>query len=480
MMTIERIRRQAAQHPERTAYRFRGSTLTYGELLDRAGALAGALQARRCRTCVLYGGKEPEMPTAILGCLLGGVTYVPVSEATPKERLRRILLASGADCVISSRPPQSDLVPWLSLQELLSFGAGLSSAPEPFGPAYIIFTSGSTGEPKGVPISRENLDNFTDWITSIPELTGETVCRVLNQASFSFDLSVADLYYAFCGGHELVALDPALTADPAGLHEFWRNGSINVSVCTPTFLKLCLTDPEFDSRHLPDLRTVYSCGESLPSAVAAKLLQRFPELSLINAYGPTEATSAVCAVTITKQTTQQEILPAGEIASAACEIIIEDGEIVLKGRSVFSGYLGALNGGWYREKGRNCFRTGDLGEIRDGYLYCTGRKDRQIKWKGYRIELDEIEQTIDALPGVRSCAVIAKRSPTGEVRTVKAFVEPEENSLCITYVNGREEDLRSALAEKLPAYMLPKTIVFMEKLPVTPNGKLDRKILEEM
>lgn len=479
MMTIERIRRQAAQHPERTAYRFRGSTLTYGELLDRAEALAGALQARRYRACVLYGGKEPEMPAAILGCLLGGVTYVPVSETTPKERLRRILISSGADCVISSRPPQSDLVPWLSLQDLLSAGAGLSSAPEPFGPAYIIFTSGSTGEPKGVPISRENLDNFTAWISSLRELSRENACKVLNQASFSFDLSVADLYYAFCGGHELVALDPALTSDPAGLHDFWKNSAINVAVCTPTFLKLCLTDPDFNAEGLPELRTVYSCGEQLGPALAAKLMQRFPKVSLINAYGPTEATSAVCAVTVTEEMTRREILPAGETSSAACEICVEDGEIVLKGKSVFSGYICGPKGGWYLENGGNCFRTGDLGRIQDGYLYCWGRKDRQIKWKGYRIELDEIEQQITTQPGVRSCAVIAKRSPTGEVRSIKAFVEPEEDKLCLTCVKSREEVLRSALAERLPVYMLPKTIVFLEKLPVTPNGKVDRKELEE-
>ena len=276
----------------------------------------------------------------------------------------------------------------------------------------------------------------------------------------------------------LLALDPALTSDPAGLHNFWKNSGINVAVCTPTFLKLCLTDPEFSASGIPSLRTVYSCGERLDSALAARLLHRFPDLSLINAYGPTEATSAVCAVTITKEMTEAELLPAGELSTAACEIVIDEGEIVLKGKSVFSGYLDSVKGGWFLENGKNCYRTGDLGKIQEGYLYCIGRMDRQIKWKGYRIELDEIEHVMSTLPGVQSCAVVAKHAPSGEVRAIKAYVVPTEEEDRYA-VSGREQALRILLADKLPPYMLPKTIEYVDALPVNANGKTDRKELEK-
>ncbi len=480
MKTIERIRRNVEQWPDRIAYSFRKDRLSYRELWEKSTAFARALQRRQVNTCVLFGGKEKQMPAAMLGSLLAGTTYVPVTESTPPLRLQQILEACRADCVISSRAPVLSSIPWLGAETLCAEGEAISSLQTADDkPAYIIFTSGSTGVPKGVPISRENLDNFTDWILSIPELAAQRNANVLNQASFSFDLSVADLYYALCGGHELHALDPALSMDPAGLHNFWKDAEINVAVVTPTFLKLCLTDPSFCAEEVPALNVVYSCGERLDPGLASKLLKRFPKLTLLNAYGPTEATSAICAIKITKEMTAQQRLPVGTLREAACEIRIENGEIVLKGKSVFSGYLGNSTGGHFLEDGVNCFRTGDIGEVSGNLLYCDGRKDRQIKWKGYRIELDEIERQLAALPGVKSCAVIAKRSSKGDIRCVKAFVVPEKECQD-TEKAGREGELRSLLSRSLPEYMIPKSFEFISTLPVNSNGKLDRKELEKM
>ena len=162
----------------------------------------------------------------------------------------------------------------------------------------------------------------------------------------------------------------------------------------------------------------------------------------------------------------------GELSGAAAEISVRDGEIVLRGPSVFGGYLGGAEGGHFLEDGENCFRTGDLGRIDAdaGLLFCSGRKDGQIKYKGYRIELGDVESNLAALPGVNACAVVPRIGAGGEVLALRAFAEADPG---VT-----EADLKKALAARLPAYMIPKTVRLVDKLPVTENGKTDRKALE--
>lgn len=473
MQILSKLRGWAASAPDRTAYIGADRRISYGELWQAAARLAAALTRYDAPAALLYGEKEPEILIGIVACLLAGKAYVPVSPQTPPERLGQILQALG-DCPVLCGETDCPAPESISIRALLDAeGAVLCPAPDESGLAYIIFTSGSTGVPKGVPISRKNLDHFAAWISALRPMQLPAPARVLNQASFSFDLSTADLCYALCGGHTLYGMDPRLPEAPEALLAFLRENELQVLVCTPTFLKLCLTDRSFCGESLPALRVVYSCGEVLENAAAEKLLRRFPGLRLLNAYGPTEATSAVCAVEITPElAAAPEALPVGVLIDAACEIRISEGEIVLKGDSVFAGYLDGSAGGSFQEQGTPCFRTGDLGSIQNGLLYCHGRGDRQIKWKGYRIELDEVEQAIGSLNGVANCAVVAKKNEAGIVRLVKAFVVPE-GELTV-------EALRRNLAQKLPAYMLPKSIQFLEELPVTKNGKTDRRKLEEL
>ncbi|MBQ2724639.1 MAG: AMP-binding protein, partial [Clostridia bacterium] len=213
---------------------------------------------------------------------------------------------------------------------------------------------------------------------------------------------------------------------------------------------------------------IYFCGEVLDPKTVRKLWERFPSLEIINAYGPTEATSAVSAVQIRKEMLDKPLLPAGDTANSAVEIEIDDGEIILKGKSVFSGYLNGITGGYFRENGQNCYRTGDLGYIENNLLYCRGRKDSQIKYKGYRIELSDIEQNISELEGVQDCLVTASRTPDGTIRYLSAYVTGESDCL---------KDLRERISMILPDYMIPKNIRLLDRLPVNANGKTDRKAL---
>lgn len=471
MQTLERIHTWAKACPDRIAYCYSDRSLSYAGLWDGAERLAAALRGREAPRVILYGGKEPEMLVGMLACLLAGKTYVPVSDDTPSERFDQILglaqpcmvLTAGMK-LLSADAHQINRLPDPALGEIPA---------EPELPAYLIFTSGSTGAPKGVPISRKNLDHFSEWICQLEPMKLPAPARVMNQASFSFDLSVADLYYSLCGGHTLFGLPKSAASDPAEIYAFLRENAIEASVCTPTFLKLCLLEPSFRAENLPSLKVVYSCGETLETGTAAKLLERFPQLRLINAYGPTEATSAVCAVEITSEMLfGNRPLPVGRLDNAACEITLSEDEIILKGESVFSGYFDGSMGGYFMENGLASYRTGDLGSIEGEFLYCKGRRDRQIKWKGYRIELDEIEQVIQGVPGVINCAVVAKRTNTGVVRLIKAFLVLEA---------GRNLDqIRKELALKLPDYMIPKSMVQTDQIPETENGKTDRKRLEAL
>ena len=178
----------------------------------------------------------------------------------------------------------------------------------------------------------------------------------------------------------------------------------------------------------------------------------------------------VTAVLITREMAENELLlPVGEICAAATEIEIVDDEIVLKGKSVFSGYLGGPKGGFYKDGDVNCYRTGDLGYIKNGLLYCKGRLDSQIKYMGYRIELEEIEHHINALEGVSGSAVVASYDSNGTVKAIKAYVEAD--------FPVKTRDIRQELSERIPHYMIPKTIKQVDSLPLNDNGKVDRKAL---
>ena len=442
-MVLEKIAESVEKYPLRTAYKVGDKSITYRELWEKAKEKAQTLRKEGKAPVIIYDTKEIETFTSIIACLLAGRPYVPISCTTPPERVKEIIK-------IIQTPEIKD------------------------GTAYIIFTSGSTGKPKGVPISIENLDNFAQWISTLKPLSEYAGCNVLNQASFSFDLSVADMYYSLLNGHSLIEMDLDAAEEYGHIIPLFVREKINVAMLTPTFIRLCLLDESFNAENCPELRCIYSCGEVLDKKTARKLLTRFPSLKLINAYGPTEATSAVSGIVITETMLQDDRpLPVGDMNTNATEIVIDDGEIVLKGKSVSRGYLQGPDDSFFAEKGLQCYRTGDLGYIRDGMLYCTGRRDSQVKYNGYRIELMDIENNIISIPGVQECAVIAKYTENNNVKTIKAFVAAEAAEFDSSYI-------RNELSKKIPGYMVPRTITVLDRLPVNKNGKIDRKALAEL
>lgn len=463
MLKIEALN---PQYAAKAAYICGEKRLTYAKLYEKAERIAAVLKAQGGGAVAVLGNKEPEMIISILACIMARRAYVPLEDNLPQARIAAAIRQAECTLVLKNGSACPDCgIPCSTLAELEHATKKPADDGAQNETAYIIFTSGSTGTPKGVPISYANLGNFTRWICSDEVLSGFEHPVVLSPASFGFDLSVAGIYYALSAGGTIVTVSREEQKSFDGIFAALQKNSVEIAVLTPTFMKLCLLNADFNEENFPRLRCCWFCGERLEKALCEKLLRRFPSLKIINAYGPTEATCAVCSAMITAETLAAgEPLPVGDISSAACKIEIENGEIILSGASVFGGYIGAAE----RTGGR--FATGDLGEIRGGKLYCTGRADGRIKYKGYRIELGDIEANILAIGGVRACCAVAKRSKNGDTAYIKVFVSAEPTL--------GEETLRTALKSALPEYMIPKVIEFLPQLPVNEHGKTDRRLLE--
>lgn len=463
MLKIEALN---PQYAAKAAYICGEKRLTYAKLYEKAERIAAVLKAQGGGAVAVLGNKEPEMIISILACIMARRAYVPLEDNLPQARIAAAIRQAECTLVLKNGSACPDCgIPCSTLAELEHATKKPADGGAQNETAYIIFTSGSTGTPKGVPISYANLGNFTRWICSDEVLSGFEHPVVLSPASFGFDLSVAGIYYTLANGGTLITVSREEQKSFDGIFAALQKNSAEIAVLTPTFMKLCLLNADFNEENFPRLRCCWFCGERLEKALCEKLLRRFPSLKIINAYGPTEATCAVCSAMITAETLAAgEPLPVGDISSAACKIEIENGEIILSGTSVFGGYIGAAE----RTGGR--FATGDLGEIRGGKLYCTGRIDGRIKYKGYRIELGDIEANILAVDGVRACCAVAKRSKNGDTAYIKVFVSAEPTL--------GKETLRTALKSALPEYMIPKVIEFLPQLPVNEHGKTDRRLLE--
>lgn len=458
--TEKLIRISAEKYKDNIAYSDGNTEIGYKELIARSDYLADLLKRQGNTPAVIYMKSGYEFLTLIIACIFAGRTYIPVDISTPAARLEQIAKSVQCDLVLTDTDIKIEGIDCVHTEELKDCKSRPVRQAEN-DTTYIIFTSGSTGNPKGVPVSDSNLVNFITWISGLAPLSSQRNIRVFNQANFGFDLSVAGIYYSLCNGHTLCLTDDKFGGIPP---------EADAAVITPTFAKLCLLDKDFNNTNYKKLKTVYFCGEQLSAKTAGRLFDCFPDLRILNAYGPTEATSAVSATEITRQTAVVGgFLPCGDIDKAAVGITIENGSIILCGKSVSDGYIGISSDSFTKRNGLNCYNTGDSGFIENGKLYCKGRNDSQIKYKGYRIELADIENNICGISGVNDCAVTVRYGRSGEVKAIQAYVTG----------NITAEEIKEKLSEKVPSYMIPKTIIITDKLPVNPNGKTDRKALTD-
>ncbi|MFP7170278.1 D-alanine--poly(phosphoribitol) ligase subunit DltA [Terribacillus sp. 7520-G] len=497
MKLLTTIAQHAAVTPEQTAFRNGDERVSYGMLWDRSSRLAGLIrnscQLRRQTPIVVYGHMGADMPVSFLACVKAGHPYIPVDTSIPMERVRLIVEKSGAGLVIDT----TDKVLEVDNAAILHTADIQLEKEEPIGREnwvdgdevfYIIYTSGSTGNPKGVQVTAANLQSFTDWMTGdFPLGEGKVF---LNQAPFSFDLSVMDFYPALQNGGTVHALDKEVINKPKLLFENLVRSGIQNWISTPSFVQMCLPNQDFNAAMLPELETFLFCGEVLPLTVARELKERFPNAKIFNTYGPTEATVAVTSMEVTGELlVKDEALPVGFPKPDMRILVVDEtgtplpdgekGELVLAGPSVTKGYLGEpllTEKAYGIVEGMPAYRTGDAGVIKDGMVYCQGRLDYQIKLHGYRMELEEIEFHLNQSVYIES-AIIIPHAPNEEIEYLIAAVVPKEHDFDKEY--QLTAAIRKDLALRLPAYMIPRKFTYHEVIPMTMNGKADRKKMKE-
>ena len=488
MILLEKIWENLQEKGTAVAYSCETRQISYQELGKWSGRLCAYLkrQFTQGEPVLIYGHKQPVMAAAFLACVFGGFPYIPVDSSTPKERVQAILHSARPQVLLAAEPVQADEISIIDRKTLEQICEEGGEMPLPY-PArkpdeifYIIYTSGSTGVPKGVMVTCENLDSFTSWMM---KLFPKAPSVIVNQASFSFDLSVADFWPALAWGAQEYTLCRQVQKDYPALFSRLEKSGAKMMVLTPSFASLLLADQSFCAKRFPGLDVLFFCGETLLPKTARALLDRFPGLRIINAYGPTECTVAVTAAEIGEKEASQSILPVG-IANPGVEVYIEnggklakegeEGEIILCGDSVAAGYIGQKSHAspFGIKNGKRYYRTGDLGWIQNGVLYCKGRLDSQVKLRGYRVELQDVEQNLSTLPGVEEAVVVSCENREGQTTRLVAFVQLYEGA------KPTKQRLQALLAQRLPVYMCP-IIRLVKAFPLNENGKCDRKRLKE-
>lgn len=499
MKIIKQLARVTQATPLAPVYTIADKNYTYEDLQKQSDALAYQLKQHanltRQAPILVYGGMEFDILASFIGVMKAGHPYIPVDQHTPIERLQQIITVAKPALIIAVTPFPIELTPNCPLytrDELQCFTMSrfeplpLETAVTGAEIVYVIFTSGTTGAPKGVQISESNLTSFTEWMQTEFDLPQQH--RFLAQAPYSFDLSVMHLYPALLSGGQLMPLTKATTTNFKLLFETLPTLEVAVWVSTPSFIDICLMDVQFKQEQYPQLTHFFFCGEELTVKTAQKLQDRFPTARIFNTYGPTEATVAVTQIEVTP-TLLNEVnrLPIG-YAKADTPIMIVDeqlnevadgeiGELLIGGPAVSRGYLNnseKTTEAFITYHGQHTYRTGDLGKCEAGLFYYQGRRDFQLKYKGYRIELEDIDHNIEQLALVAHASVVAKLNGT-KVQSLVAYVVVKEHPY--EKMTQLTQQLKQELGLLINDYMVPTRWIYVEELPLSLNGKVDRKAL---
>jgi amino acid adenylation domain-containing protein len=486
----QRIAAQADRTPQATAVVFEGARLTYRELDRRANQLAHHLRRFGVGPDVPVAvclDRSIEMVIALLGILKAGGAYLPLDPSYPKGRLQFMVADAGAAVLITEERLADRL--YLSTRHVVRIdrawaAIGRESESPPHVPlseqnlVHVIYTSGSTGKPKGVMSTHGGLRNRLLWGQATYPLSLED--RVLQKTPFGFDVSVWELFWPLLTGAILVMARPGGHQDPSYLVRTLVEERITTVHFVPSMLRAFLDDP--DVERCRSVRQVFCSGEALPYELQERYFARL-EAPLYNLYGPTEASIEVSHWTCQRRG-ERQIVPIGRpIANAQLHVLDAlmqpapigvAGELYLGGAGLARGYIGRPDLTAERfvpdpfgPPGARLYRSGDRARrLPDGAIEYLGRLDDQIKIRGLRIELGEIASALMDQAGVRDAVVVAR----GE--RLVAYVVLDEAAAPV-------EELKRALKERLPGYMVPPSFVVMRELPRTPSGKIDRKALPE-
>ena len=484
---------RAGTSPQAVALVYKDRQLTYAELDRRAGGLARTLAARGVTKDSIVGlmvERSFNLITGILGILKAGGAYLPLDPEYPADRISYMLEDSGTRILLSQkrfyerleegeRPPECEFMD-MDDESIFDFqGEAPVAINDSHSLAYVIYTSGSTGKPKGVMLEHRSVINFIKGITAAIDFNASDT--ILCLTTVSFDIFVLEALLPLAVGMKIVIADEARQRDSRLLNSLIADNGVDMLQITPSRLQLLISGMN-GLPGLQKLKAVMVGGEAFPQKLLTEL-KKLTGARINNMYAPTETTVWSAVGELTDST---EIDIGGPIANTRIYILDGDGrpvpagvpgELHIAGDGLARGYLHRpeltdekfVPDPFY--EGRKMYRTGDMARwLANGKIECLGRMDQQVKIRGYRIEPEEIEKHFAGIQGVRECVVVAKADEAG-------------NKYLAGYYSSAAEipvsDIRSHLSGSLPEYMVPEIFVHMEKLPFTPNGKIDRKALPE-
>ena len=489
-MLFEQILDIAKTYPDRIAIAEREADYTYSQLIGHVAQIAEQISSKNPsdRPILVFGKNNFLTLAAMLATNLTGRAYIPVDAHTPFERTQLIFGAAKPSLVIATEPLTDEFATLFAERLDVVTDSSVSSdfdkistdkAIKGNDSAYIIYTSGTTGVPKGVEVSHDNLVTFTHWMNNDFDHIDQN--QILSQALYSFDLSIFSLYPSLTTGGTLVGLSRDETTNFKLLFERLNSTTINTWISTPSFVDICLLDPSFTAEKHPNLTQFIFCGEELTVKTAEKLLKAFPSANIYNTYGPTEATGAISSVKVTAELLANNArVPIGR-AKPGVELRIMDKEIIIVGDSVAKGYFEnpeKTEQAFFMLDGQPAYHTGDAGDIdADGMLHYQGRIDFQVKFNGFRIELQDIEAHMLALDPVEKAVVLPKYNDQHKVTGLIAILATDATFADRAAERAFTKTLKADLSKTIMDYMMPTKFVYLAEFPLNQNGKIDRKAL---
>ncbi|ASB53342.1 Plipastatin synthase subunit [Bacillus velezensis] len=479
---------QARKTPDAAALISRETLITYKELDEWSNKIARALQKRQIGPDAAVGiviPRSPEQVAAVFGVWKAGGAYVPIDPEYPEERKQYIISDSGTALLLTvhgaiDQVPDHFKGEVLALEDIQEQDASpvqSLSAPEDL--AYIIYTSGTTGRPKGVMVEHRSVSQTLQWRSGFYDLNEKDT--ILQLFSFSFDGFVTSMFTPLISGAKAAVLAEDEAKDILAIKHYLASYRITHMIIVPVLYRTLLD--VLEPGDAESLRIVTLAGEAVDQNVISRSLSVCPHTELANEYGPTENSVATTAA---RHIEQSENITIGRpIEHSHVYILNGDhpqpigvtGELCISGSALARGYRNlpkqtaqAFVQDPFR-KNRRMYRTGDLAKwLPDGTLQYIGRMDEQVKIRGYRVELKEIESALTGIKGVKEAAVTALPASAGQTELC-AYIVTEEGT--------ESETVQQALRNEMPAYMVPAFFETLEALPVTPNGKLDRRALPE-
>lgn len=504
----ERFLAHADRTPEAVAVRCGGDAMTYDALRRRAASIAAALEKRGVGKGARVGialGRSIDMIASVLGVLMRGAAYVPLAPDLPAPRLARQIAEAEVAIVIASRDGQLDALAGSQGQPVVveSIEDAPVAAMERVGSddaAYVLFTSGSTGTPKGVAVTHANIANYTAAVSARLGASDGAHWSYATVSTLSADLGNTALFPALCNGATLHVVPEEISSDGIRFADYASANRIDVLKITPSHLRALMSASPEGARGMLPRHWIVLGGEPFDWSLADHLVA-IGSCRVLNHYGPTEATVGAATFEVTRSSAEQgrafgaQTVPIGApLANVSLHVLDAHGarvpvgvagELFVGGAGVAAGYVGRPDMTGERfvsmdgEPGR-VYRTGDrVRRLPDGSIEFLGRTDGQIKVRGFRVELGEIESVLARHPGVTQAAVVlAQEDVVGAEPALASFVVARSGDYAAAHAARPTPDaLREWIASELPDYMIPTLVEIVESIPLTPNGKRDHAAL---